>query len=101
MPHMNDQHMDPTTAYTFLDPAQRSALAQAYIDQFRRYNDPGAQEYARVDPHYVSAAQLAQMHEYAADTHPAILAEVLKDPEMTAALGGLAAYEVQQHLDEK
>jgi hypothetical protein len=101
MPSRSEQQMDPTTAYTQLDPAERSAMAQAFIDHFRQLNDPGSREFARVDPHYVSAAQLAQMHEYAADAHPAILAEVMEDPVIKAALGGFAAAEVHKLLEEK
>jgi hypothetical protein len=101
MPDISDQQMDPTTAYTQLDPGQRSSVAQAFIDRFRQSNDPGAQEYARADPQYASAGQLAEMHQYAADKHPGILGEVMKHPVITAALGGFAAYEVHKHLEEK
>jgi hypothetical protein len=85
------QDMDPTTVYSDMDPARRSEVAQAFIDRFRRCNDPGALEYARVDPHYMSPSQLAMMHQYAADIHPDILAEVMKSPVMMGAFGGAAA----------
>ena len=101
MQNMGNQQMDPTTAYSQLDPAQRSTLAKEFIDRFRQSNDPGAQEFAREDPEHVSATQLAQMHEYAADKHPGILGEVMKHPVITAALGGFAAYELHKHLEEK
>ena len=101
MPNKSDQQMDPTAAYIQLDPAQRSSVARAFIDRFRQSNDPGAKEYARVDPQHVSAGQLAEMHQYAADKHPGILGEVMKHPVITAALGGFAAYEVHKHLEEK
>jgi hypothetical protein len=101
MPNMNDgqpqqQEMDPTTVYSDLVPAQRSEVAKAFIDRFRRCDDPGAREYARVDPHYVSPSELALMHQYAADIHPDILAEVMKNPVMTEAFGGFAASTTEQ-----
>jgi hypothetical protein len=97
MPNTNDQQMDPTTAYTDLDPAQRATIAQAFIDRFSQYDDPGAREYARVDPHFVSPNQLVQMHQYAADMHPEALADVMRQPDIASALGGFAAHEAQEH----
>jgi len=85
---MGGQHRDPVDVYTQLDPAQRAAIAGEFIDRFRRYDDPGAREYARVDPHFTSPNQLAQMQEYAADTHPEVLADMMKNPAIASALGG-------------
>ncbi len=101
MPDTNGQQMDPTTAYTQLDPEQRSTIAQEFVNHFRRYDDPGAQEYTRMDTQHVSPAQLAQMHQYAADKHPGVLGEVMKHPVITAALGGFAAYELHRHMEHR
>ena len=101
MPNVNEQQMDPTTAYTQLDPTERSTIAREFIYHFRHFHDPGAQEYARTDAQHVSAAQLAQMHQYAADQHPGVLGEVMKHPLITIALGGFAAYELHKHLEHR
>ena|SRR5215469_6291512 len=101
MPEMKEQQMDPTTAYTQLDPGQRSSIAQEFIKHFRQFDDRGAQEYARTDAQYVSAAQLAQMHQYAADQHPGILGEVMRHPVITAALGGFAAHELRKYVEHR
>jgi hypothetical protein len=85
------QHTDLTETYTDMSPAYRSEVAQAFIDRFRQCDDPGALEYSRVDPHYVSSSQLALMHQYAADVHPDILTDVMQSPVMTDAFGGAAA----------
>ena len=85
------QHTDMTEAYTDMSPGHRSEVAQAFIDRFRKCDDPGALEYARVDPHYVSSSQLALMHQYAADVHPEILDDVMKSPVMMDAFGGSPA----------
>ena len=83
----------PVDVYTQLDPAKRTAIAEEFIDRFRRFDDPGAREYARVDPHFTSPNQLAQMHEYAADTHPEILADMMKIPDIALALGDFGTAE--------
>jgi hypothetical protein len=88
---LTQQHTNLTDTYTDMSPAHRSEVAQAFIDRFRQCDDPGAMEYARVDPHYVSSSQLALMHQYAADVHPEILTEVMHSPAMMAAFGGAAA----------
>jgi hypothetical protein len=85
------QHTDLTEAYTDMSPGHRSELARAFIDHFRQCHDPGALEYARVDPHYVSSSQLALMHQYAADVHPEILTEVMHSEGVMDAFGGPAA----------
>jgi hypothetical protein len=85
------QHTDLTETYTDMSPGHRSEVAQAFIDRFRQCNDPGALEYARVDPHYVSSSQLALMHQYAEDVHPEILTEVMHSQVMVDAFGGSAA----------
>jgi hypothetical protein len=94
------QHTDLTEAYTDISPDHRSEVAQAFIDRFRQCNDPGALEYARVDPHYVSSSQLALMHQYAADIHPEILTEVMHSPAMMDAFGGSAASREQMPPSE-
>src|SRR5215469_16982737 len=90
---LTQQHTDLTATYTDMSPNYRSEVAQAFIDRFRQCDDPGAMEYSRVDPHYVSSSQLALMHQYAADVHPDILAEVMHSPLMMAAFGGAASDE--------
>jgi hypothetical protein len=97
---LTQQHMDLTEAYTDMSPGLRSEVAQAFIDRFRRCDDPGALEYARVDPHYVSSSQLALMHQYAADVHPEILTEVMHSSVMRDAFGGSAASTEQTHSSE-
>ena len=87
MSHMSGQHMDSVDFYTQMDPAQRAAIAGEFIDRFRQLNDPGAREYARVDPHFTSPNQLAQMHEFATEMHPEVLADMMKNPAIAAALG--------------
>jgi hypothetical protein len=88
---LTQQHTDLTETYTDMSPAHRSEVAQAFIDRFRQRDDPGALEYARVDPHYVSSSQLALMHQYAADVHPEILNEVMHSSVMLDAFRGVAA----------
>ena len=96
MSHMSGQHMDSVDFYTQMDPAQRAAIAGEFIGRFRQLDDRGAREYARVDPHFTSPNQLAQMHEYAADTHPEVLADMMKNPALASALGGSGAAETEQ-----
>jgi hypothetical protein len=88
---LTQHHTHLTDTYTDMSPGHRSEVAQAFIDRFRQCDDPGALEYARVDPHYVSSSQLALMHQYAADVHPDILAEVMHSRVMMDAFGGAAA----------
>jgi hypothetical protein len=88
MSDMSGQPRNPVDLYTELEPAQRAAIAEEFIDRFRQLDDPGARQFARVDPHYTSPNQLAQMHEYAADTHPEVLADMMKNPAIASALGG-------------
>ena len=96
-----NQYQDPMSAYSQLDQGQTSQVAQGFIQQFRGINDPQAQQYAQMDPNQVSPAQLAEMHQYAAQNHPGVLGEVMKHPVITAALGGFAAYEVMKHLGNR
>ena len=99
MPNMG-QPMDPAMAYGQLDPNQRQAVAQEFINRFRGTNDPQAQQFAQMNPNNVSPQQLAQMHQHAAQNHPGILGEVMKHPVITAALGGFAAYELHKNMEE-
>ena len=95
------QQQDPMSAYGQLDPNQQSQIAQEFIQRFQGTKDPQAQQYAQLDPNQVTPAQLAEMHQYAAQRHPGILGEVMRHPIMSAALGGFAAYELHKHLEER
>jgi hypothetical protein len=88
---LTQHHTDLMESYTDISPDHRSEVAQTFIDRFRQCDDPGALEYSRVDPHYVSSSQLALMHQYAADVHPEILTEVMHSKVMMDAFGGSAA----------
>ncbi len=93
---MQGQPQDPATAYGMLDQGQRSQVAQSFIQRLAGTNDPQAQRFASMDPNNVSAGQLAEMHQYAAQNHPGILGDVMKHPVMTGALSGFAAYELDK-----
>lgn len=98
---MGPNAQDPRTAYSQLNPDQRSQVAQAYIQRFQSVNEPQAQQFAQLNPQQVSPDQLAQMHEYAAQKHPGIFGDMMKHPVMTGVLGGFAAYEMDKHLAKR
>jgi hypothetical protein len=92
---------DPMSAYSQLDPNQRTQVAQEFIQRFKGTNDSQAQQYANLNPQSVSPGQLAEMHQYAAQKNPGILGEVMHHKVMAVALGGFAAYEIHKHTEEK
>lgn len=95
------QQQDPMSAYSQLDQSQMPQVAQEFIQRFRGINDPQAQQYAQMNPNQTTPAQLAEMHQYAAQNHPGVLGEVMKHPVITAALGGFAAYELHKHMGQR
>lgn len=95
------QAQDPMSAYSQLDPNQRTQIAQEFIQRFRGANDSQMQQYANLDPSSVTPGQLAEMHQTAAQKNPGILGDVMKHPVMTAALGGFAAFEIHKHMEGK
>lgn len=95
------QAQDPMSAYSQLDPNQRTQVAQEFIQRFKGTNDPQAQQYANLNPQSVTPGQLAEMHQYAAQKNPGILGDVMRHPVMTAALGGFAAFEIHKHMENK
>lgn len=92
------QQTDPASAYSQLDQGQKATVAQQFIDRFRNGGHPKDQQYAQVDPNAVTAGQLAEMHQHAAENHPGVIGEVMQHPVITAALGGFAAYEIHKHM---
>jgi hypothetical protein len=89
------QAQDPSSAYGSLDLDKQALVAQAFIQRFAgRTNDPQAQRYGAMDPQKVSADQLAEMHQYASENYPDILAEVLQHPVIADNLGGFASSEL-------
>ncbi len=93
-------NQDPRQIYAQLSPQQRSAVAQQFIQGFQRSGEPGAQQWANLDPNNVGPDQLAQMHQQAKQNHPGILGEVMAHPVVTAALGGFAAYELHKNMEQ-
>lgn len=93
------QAQDPMSAYSQLDPNQRTQIAQEFIQRFRGSNDPQLQQYANLNPSSVTPGQLAEMHQAAAQKNPGILGDVMRHPVMTAALGGFAAFEIHKHME--
>jgi hypothetical protein len=95
------QGQSPAEAYSQLDQGQLAQVAQHFIQHFRGQNSPEAQQFAQMDPNTATPADVARMHEVAAQQHPGVLGEVMKHPVITAALGGFAAYEVMKHLGNR
>lgn len=91
---MQNQGQDPVSAYSSLDSDKRLLVAQAFIQRFAGQNDPQAQQYGQLDPSSVSAGQLAEMHQYAAQNYPQILSDVMQHPVVTDNLGGFASSEL-------
>jgi hypothetical protein len=92
------QNQQPAEAYAQVDQGQRASIAQAFIDHFKGQSDPKSQQLAQVDPATATPAQVADMHDHAAQNHPGILGEVMKHPVVTAALAGFAAVEIGKHV---
>ncbi len=89
---------NPETMYAQLNPQQRAALAQEFMQGFQASGDPKAQQFASIDPNAVTPKQLAVMHQHARDEQPGVLGRVMRHPIATAVLGGFAAYEIDKHV---
>ncbi len=96
-----NQPQQPTEAYAQVDQSQRASIAQAFINHFKGQSDPTSQQLAQINPATATPAQVAEMHDHAAQSHPGILGEVMKHPVVTAALAGFAAYEIDKHVAGK
>jgi len=94
---MADQQT-PTEAYSQLDQAQRTQLAQQFMQRLREEHSSHVKQFEHIDLNTITAAQLAEIHDAAAQNHPAILNDVMNHPVITAALAGFAAYQLDKHL---
>jgi hypothetical protein len=74
------QTQNPTSAYSSLDPNQRSQVAQTFIHGLSGSHDHQAQQYANMDPRRVTPDQLADMRQYAAQNNPQVLNDVMNHP---------------------
>lgn len=88
---------NPEQIYAQLNPDQRAAIAQEFMQQFQQSGDPIAQQFSRLDPHSVTPHQLATIHQHARK-NPDVLEHVMRHPIASAALGGFAAYEIDKHV---
>ena len=84
--------------YAQLNPQQRAALAQEFIQGFQQSGNPKSQQFTSMDPNSVTPQQLAAMHQHARQEHPGLLGRVMRHPIATAVLGGFAAYEIDKHV---
>jgi hypothetical protein len=84
--------------YSQLPQEQRTALAQQFMQQFQQNGT--AQQFANIDLSHVTAKQLVEMHDHAAQNHPGFLKSLTKHPLLIGVLGGLAAYEVDRHFNK-
>lgn len=88
---------NPEQIYAQLSPDQRAAIAREFMQGLQQEGSPMAQQFAGMDPAQVSPQQLAAMHQHARQNHPGLLGRVMRHPIAVAALGGLAAYEIDKH----
>lgn len=88
---------DPAAVYAQLNPDQRAAIAQEFMQQFQQSGNPIAQQFSGLDPRSVTPQQLATIHQQARK-NPTVLERVMKHPIAAAALGGFAAYEIDRHV---
>ena len=84
--------------YAQLNPQQRAALAQEFIQGFQQSGNPRSQQFSSLDPTSVTPQQLAAMHQHARQEHPGLLGRVMQHPIATAVLGGFAVYEIDKHV---
>src|SRR5215472_1135124 len=84
--------------YAQLNPQQRAALAQEFIQGFQQSGNPRSQPFTSMDSNAVTPQQLAAMHQHARQEHPGFLGHVMRHPVATAVLGGFAAYEIDKHV---
>jgi len=92
---------NPETMYAQLNPQQRSALAQEFIQGFQQSGNPKGQQFTSIDPNTVTTQQLAAMHQHARQEQPGVLGRVMRHPIAAAVLGGFAAYEIDKHVMKK
>jgi hypothetical protein len=92
----------PISAYSDLDPAQTHAAARVFIERFATIDDDRAREYAQLDPDAVLPSQLHEMHKYASERYPELLADTLQHPDLASptATGDFAAGE-RSRLDAR
>ena len=88
---------DPSAIYAQLNPDQRAAIAQEFMQQFQQSGDPIAQQFSGLNPRSVTPQQLATIHQQARK-NPGVLEHVMRHPIAAAALGGFAAYEIDKHV---
>lgn len=91
----------PVEAYGQLSQADRTQLAQTFLEEMRKEDHASYEKFAHIDLSTVTADQLADMHNHAAHAHPNVFGIVMKHPIITAALAGFAAYEVDKHLSNR
>ncbi|MGH2503503.1 MAG: hypothetical protein ACRDID_13435 [Ktedonobacterales bacterium] len=91
----------PVEAYGQLDQAQRTQLAQTFLEEMKKEDHASYDRYAHVDLNTVTAEQLADMHNHAAAHHKNAFGVVMDHPIMTAALAGFAVYELDRHLGKR
>jgi hypothetical protein len=72
----------PNDAYGQVASEALPMIASLFMSHFGNTSDPRAQ-------------QFAQMHQYSAQNHPGILGEVVQNPQVSSALGGLAENEMR------
>jgi hypothetical protein len=88
----------PAAVYGQVNRAHLPQIAQQFISRFQGKGDAQSQQYARLNPQSATPEQVAQMHEHAANNHPAIIDEVLEHPVITSAIAGVAIYELQRYV---
>lgn len=91
----------PVEAYGQLSQADRTQLAQTFLEEMKKEDHASYDRFSHVDLNAVTAQQLADMHEHAAHHHPNVFGVVMEHPILTAALAGFAVYEVDKHLGKR
>ena len=66
--------------YAQLNPQQRAALAQEFMQGFRASGNPKAQQFTSINPNNVTPQQLSAMHQHARQEHPGLLGRVMQHP---------------------
>ncbi|HEX8995167.1 MAG TPA: hypothetical protein VF812_03985 [Ktedonobacterales bacterium] len=91
----------PVEAYGQLSQADRTQLAQTFLEEMKKEDHASYERFSHVDLNAVTAQQLADMHEHAAHHHPNVFGVVMEHPILTAALAGFAVYEVDKRLGKR
>lgn len=97
-------NLDPNNLehlYSQLPPQDRQAIAEQFINEYKKESTPEAKEFAKLNPKDVTPKQLAEMHQHARDKNPGLLGKVMQHPVVTGILGGVAAYEVDKHVQHR